>query len=84
MIFITNAEYMRDYQIKITFNNRSEFTVDLKNHISGGVFEALKNLTYFSNFTLHPDLETLVWENGADFAPEFLYEIGKSQSKQSA
>ncbi|PIV32867.1 MAG: hypothetical protein COS34_10690 [Lysobacterales bacterium CG02_land_8_20_14_3_00_62_12] len=36
------------------------------------VFEPLRNAEYFKSFRLHPELLTVVWPNGADFAPEFL------------
>jgi len=29
---------------------------------------------YFRRFVVHPEPGTLVWPNGADFAPEFLRE----------
>jgi hypothetical protein len=38
------------------------------------VFEPLKDVAYFARVELHPELHTLVWPNGADFAPEFLRE----------
>ncbi len=40
----------------------------------GEVLEPLKDAHYFRQFSVDPDLHTLVWPNGADFAPEFLYE----------
>jgi hypothetical protein len=41
--------------------------------LSGGeVFEPLRTLTPFGRFGLIGD-ETVVWENGADMAPEYLY-----------
>lgn len=38
----------------------------------GEVFEPLKDFAYFRTFRVHPELRTVVWPNGADFAPEFL------------
>jgi hypothetical protein len=38
------------------------------------MFEPLKDINKFKSFQVDPELETLVWENGADFAPEFLRE----------
>jgi hypothetical protein len=37
------------------------------------VFEALADPAYFAKVELDPELGTLVWPNGADFAPETLH-----------
>jgi hypothetical protein len=37
------------------------------------VFEPLRDVTAFQAFELHSELHTIVWRNGADFAPEFLH-----------
>jgi hypothetical protein len=46
--------------------------VDLTNELHGPIFEPLRNVEAFRRFHVHPELRTIVWENGADFAPEFL------------
>ena len=46
--------------------------VDLSSELHGPIFEPLRNIELFRQFVLHPELRTLVWPNGADFAPEFL------------
>jgi Domain of unknown function (DUF4160)/Protein of unknown function (DUF2442) len=33
-----------------------------------------RELEKFKKFRVDPELQTIVWENGADLAPEFLYE----------
>lgn len=38
------------------------------------MFEPLRDPAYFKNFMIDPEGRTLVWPNGADFAPEFLHD----------
>ena len=51
-------------------------TVDLERHLDGEIFEPLKDIRLFRTARLEPDLDTVVWDNGADMSPDFLYEIG--------
>ena len=52
--------------------------VDLANSLNVEVFRPLKDLEYFKRFTIK--FNTIEWENGADFAPEYLYETGTAVS----
>jgi len=72
---IIKAKYLNDFKILLDFNNGVSKTVDLANELNGKVFEPLKNINYFKAFSIK--YNTIEWENGADFAPEYLYEIGK-------
>ncbi len=71
---IVQAEYISDYVINLGFSDGTFGHVDLKDELYGEIFEPLKNVSYFKRFSIHPDFHTLCWPNGADFAPEFLYE----------
>jgi hypothetical protein len=48
--------------------------VDLSDQPWGPVLEPLREIERFREVSLHPKLDTIVWPNGADLAPEFLYE----------
>lgn len=69
---VIKAEYKGDYHVWLRFNDGAEGVVDLKDELYGEMFEPLKDIKKFKSFRIDPELETLVWENGADFAPEFL------------
>ena len=69
---IVEAEYVGDYRIWLRFDDGAEGEIDLAGELTGPVFQPLRNLPEFRQFRLHPELRTLVWPNGADFAPEFL------------
>ena len=75
---VTQAKYLDNYKLLITFNNGVQKTVDLKNELNGSVYAPLKQLDYFKNFRII--YNTVEWENGADYAPEYLYEIGVNMS----
>ena len=69
---LVDARHVHGYTIWLRFTDGAEGEVDLGGELHGEVFEPLKDVQYFQTFSLHPELRTLVWPNGADFAPEFL------------
>jgi hypothetical protein len=81
MHFVRKAVHAGEYRVLLTFEGDDERLVDLKPHLDGPIFEPLKDLAYFRNFRVNEDLDTIVWENGADFSPDFLYEIGQPVSE---
>jgi hypothetical protein len=71
---VENVQYKGDYVVHIRFSDGIEGDVDLRNELYGEIFEPLKDKKVFAQVRVHPEFRTLVWPNGADFAPEFLYE----------
>ncbi len=76
-LHVKKIEYLESYKMKVTFSNGAEKEVDLEKELYGEVFEPLKDLEKFKRVKVNSDTNTIEWENGADFAPEFLFAIGK-------
>lgn len=79
---LINAKYVRDFVVWVKFSDGVEGELDLREELSGPVFEPLRDVNLFKKFIIHPELQTLVWENDADFAPEFLHD--KAQQEHQA
>lgn len=74
---VIGAEYIKDYILRIGFSNGSIAEVDFSEFLDGPIFKPLEDLDYFKKFIV--DGWTVSWPNGADIAPETLYEyVGKS------
>jgi hypothetical protein len=71
-LHVTAVEYLADYKLRLKFNNGSEGIVDLEKELYGEIFESLKDKNLFKQVFLTS--RTIEWPNGADFAPEFLFE----------
>lgn len=71
---VIEAEYLHDFVIHLRFADGAEGDVDLSQELYGEMFEPLKDIETFKQFSIHPEFHTLCWPNGADIAPEFLYE----------
>ena len=72
-IYVTEAKYLDNYEVKLEFNDGKVGIVNLENELYGTMFEPLKDKRVFSTVRLDRDLDTITWDNGADLAPEFLY-----------
>ena len=70
---IIEMKYLSGYKVWLRFDDGKEGEVDLQDELWGEVFEPLKQLERFKTVSLDRELNTIRWENGADFAPEFLY-----------
>ena len=70
---VVEARYVTGYVVWLKFRDGTAGEVDLAAELRGPIFEPLRDLETFKQFRIHPDFHTLVWPNGADFAPEFLH-----------
>ncbi len=71
---LKEAKHISSYTLWIKFADGTEGEIDLRDELVGPAFAPLKDLDYFNKFRVDAELHTLVWPNGADFSPEFLYE----------
>jgi hypothetical protein len=80
---VVHAEHRGGFRLHIVFNDASENTIDFERWLEGPMFEPLKDPQYFQRFFI--DGGTVVWPNGADIAPETLYEVAgrRTQPKSS-
>jgi hypothetical protein len=69
---VIRATYRGDYRIELVFQDGVQATVDFAQWLDGPVFEPLRDREYFRRFFI--DGGTVAWPNGADIAPETLYE----------
>ena len=71
---VVDARHVGGYVIWLRFRDGTTGEINLERELYGPVFEPLKDPAVFGTFSIHGEFHTLVWPNGADFAPEFLHD----------
>ncbi len=71
LVHVVEAEYRGGHRVWLRFDDGVAGEIDLSGKLDGEVFQPLRDPDYFARFVVD---DTLTWPNGADFAPEFLYE----------
>jgi hypothetical protein len=77
-LHVEKANYIAGHRVHLWFNDGVDGEVDLGGLLDGPIFEPLKDEAYFQRFRLEG--HTLSWDNGADFAPEYLHGLVHSES----
>ena len=73
MLYVKSAKHVGGYKVRIEFSNGDSGVADLESDLWGPMFEPLRDPEKFKRFNVSDVLHTLVWENGADLAPEHLH-----------
>ena len=75
---VVSGEYLGGFKVHLLFHDGTEGTLDFTDWLHGPIFEPLRDQSFFKRFFIESG--TLVWPNGADVAPETLYEAVKSKA----
>ncbi|HTB22571.1 MAG TPA: DUF2442 domain-containing protein [bacterium] len=69
------ARALAGHRIHLRFKDGTEGVIELEKFLEfRGVFAGLLDERVFATMKLNAELGTVQWENGADLAPEVLYE----------
>lgn len=72
---IDKVEVCGPHSLQLEFNDGLKKSVNVLPRLQGPIFKPLLDRTYFKRVLLDPVAGTVVWPNGADLAPEALYDL---------
>jgi hypothetical protein len=81
---IVKVRVVGSHSLDLTFKDGTRKHVDLLPLLEGPVFEPLREPFFFARVVLDPVAGTVVWPNGADIAPEALYELPEKTRRDVA
>ena len=76
---IIEVEALKDYQLKLIFDNGEIKIKDMKPYLDKGIFKKLKDINVFNNVKIK--YGTISWENDIDICADSLYETSKTIEK---
>ena len=79
MVHVTSVSPAGNFMLRVRFSDGSAGEVDMRNDLNGVVFEPLRDPKRFAEAFVDDELGTVAWPNGADVAPEYLYEAVRRQ-----
>ena len=71
---VLSFQIISPYTLKIEFDDSSSQTIYFRPILEGDVYGPLKDLMLFNKVYIDPEVQTLVWPNGADFDPATLHD----------
>jgi hypothetical protein len=75
MVWVVKAELLEGYRVYVEFNDGVSGVIDFYDKLQNDHRQNIRELLDLEKFkTVKAGLDTICWDNGVDFAPEYLYE----------
>jgi hypothetical protein len=71
---VRSLEIVTPYTLRVRVDDNTEQTIDFRPILAGELYGPLRNLELFRQVRIDPEVETLVWPNGAEFDPATLHD----------
>ena len=83
---VIDVRHVGGFGLELTFEDGLKTTVDFKERVMahGGIWEPLRDVNYFKQVRVDPELETIVWPNGVDICPDVLYSLASGKPLEDA
>lgn len=83
---VNRVSHAGDYRLELSFDDGLRTTVDFEQRVlsRNGIWQPLHDVDYFKQARVDPDLQTIVWPNGADICPDVLYGLASGHALPDA
>lgn len=71
---VESFEIISPYVLRVRFDDKTEQTINFHSVLAGELYRPLRELSFFNQVQVDPEVHTLVWPNGADFDPATLHD----------
>jgi hypothetical protein len=81
---VVSFEPIAPYTLRVHFEDGTEQVIDFEPVLQGEIFAPLREPELFRQVAIDPEVDTLVWPNGADFDPSTLYNWPRAGKRLAA
>ncbi len=71
---VVSVKVSGPYTLQVEFDDDTSQVIDFQPILKGELYAPLRDIALFNQVQIDPEVNTLVWPNGADFDPETLHD----------
>lgn len=71
---VKSFQVVSPYTLRVQFDDQTEQTINFEPVLFGDLFSPLREVVFFNQVRIDPEVQRLVWPNGADFDPATLHD----------
>src|SRR5438105_3072811 len=71
---VTSIQAIAPYTLLVTFDDSTQQEINFEPILFGEIYGPLRDSAVFNQVKIDPEIDTIVWPNGADFDPATLHD----------